>query len=129
MSLPEVLADGGVLVVSDDPQVRDGGLFGFPTDIELRLAVEGRDAWSLMEGWIPGLVIVDIQTGSSGGFALSKEMSNSTRLKDVPILMLLEREQDKWLAGSAGARSSMVKPIEADRLTRVALELLDEPAT
>ena len=64
----------------------------------------------------PSVVLVDIQTGSAGGFSLARDMSQTARLRDVPILMLIEREQDKWLATEAGARLLRLKPIGAGEL-------------
>jgi DNA-binding response OmpR family regulator len=72
----------------------------------------------------PSLVIVDLQTGSAGGFALSHDMDATERLGSIPVLMLLDREQDGWLAHQAGADSYMVKPVEAGTIVARVRELL-----
>lgn len=66
---------------------------------------------------------MDIQTGSAGGFALAKEMSFDARLAKIPILMLLERDQDTWLALQAGAAAIRTKPIDSSDLARATLSL------
>lgn len=113
-----------VLVVSDDAALREELRFGFPQEFEVELARDARDALQILQDGAYALVIADIQTGSSGGFALAKDMSQSPRLAEIPILMLLEREQDAWLAREAGARGHRTKPLEVDRLATEALALI-----
>jgi CheY-like chemotaxis protein len=110
-----------VLAVSDDPQVRDEARFGFPAGVNVSLAVESRDAWDHMKDDEPDVVVVDIQTGSAGGFNLAQDMAASERLRDVPVLVLIERPQDAWLARKAGARAVLTKPIEVSELVREVL--------
>ena len=81
-----------------------------------------------MRSVVPELVLVDIQTGSAGGFSLARDMAQSPRLRAVPILMLLEREQDAWLSRQAGAIAYRVKPIDTDDLVRSVLELIKRAA-
>ena len=107
-----------ILVVTDNASVRAEFEFGFPSGIRVAFAREARDAWDLLAGEVPAAVIVDLQTGSAGGFALTRDMQATDRLAHVPVVMLLEREQDAWLARQAGARMYRVKPVEpADLIT------------
>ena len=112
-----------VLVVSDDPQVRAEAEFGFPTETEVVVALDGRDGWQRLQEDPPAAVVVDLQTGSAGGFGLISDMQANATLKDIPTLMLLEREQDVWLARQAGARSIRVKPLETTDLVDEVLAL------
>jgi DNA-binding response OmpR family regulator len=113
-----------VLVVSDDPQVREQARFGFSNEVEVELAREARDAWSNLSGSeLPDVVVVDLQTGSAGGFSLAKQMRENRRLADIPILVLLEREADGWLARKSGAEAWRVKPLGGAELVRETLAL------
>ncbi len=105
-----------VVVVSDDPHVREELEHGFPSGVVVRMAIDAREAWGLMDHATPSVVVVDLQTGSAGGFALSKDMHDVLRLARVPILMLLDRRQDEWLAKQAEATAVRLKPIEVTRL-------------
>lgn len=116
--------DGYVLVVSDDDRVRDEARFGFIPALEVELARDARDALSQMETGVPAVVVIDIHTGSAGGFALCKDMDQDRRLQDVPVLMLLERDQDVWLAKQAGAELIRTKPIDTTDLVADALSLI-----
>lgn len=121
-SAPEKTAR--VLVVTDNEDVRDELRWAFSTDVEVVLAREARDAWAAMQEDVPSMVVVDLQTGSAGGFALSHDMDATERLRSVPVLILLEREQDAWLAGQAGADAFLVKPVEAGTIVARANEIL-----
>ena len=113
-----------VLVVSDDPLVREEMTYGFPAGIRIELVADSREAMAVMSDARPSVVVVDIQTGSAGGFSLARDMSQHGRLKDVPICMLLERPQDEWLAKEAGASHFLIKPIGAPELVSVVLGLV-----
>lgn len=115
-------------MVSDDPRVRDEMVSAAPSGVEIVLAHDARDAWQSMENKKPSAVVVDMQTGSAGGFGLRKDMSHSDRLKDVPVVIVLERTQDAWLARQAGARLHYVKPFDAFELFADVLELIPQPA-
>ena len=105
-----------VLVVTDQEAVRDELRFGFPDDIEISFAVDSRAALRLLPQLRPSVVVVDLQTGSAGGYGLARDMAADARWAGVPVIMLLEREQDGWLARQAGARAAITKPVVAGRV-------------
>lgn len=113
-----------VLVVSDDPNLRDEAEFGFGTDDVVDRAVDTRDALAAARRNHPSAIVVDLQTGSAGGFHLVRAFRQDPKLDDVPVLVLLEREQDRWLASEAGAKAVRVKPIEVNDLVAEVAELV-----
>ncbi len=119
--------DGGeslrVLVVTGDEQVQEEVRFGFPRGIEVSILSDAREAWEWMHDKTPSVAVVDIQTGSAGGFGLARDMAQDPKLAAVPILMLIERRQDEWLADQAGATSHRIKPVDADELVGEVLAL------
>jgi DNA-binding response OmpR family regulator len=75
----------------------------------------------------PGLVILDLQIGNMGGVATCLHLRHEAgegRLPDTPILMLLDREADVFLARRSGADGWLVKPLDAFALRRAATEIL-----
>jgi CheY-like chemotaxis protein len=112
-----------VLVVSDDPLIREEAEFGFPIGVEIEFANDAREAFQMIEKRVPEVLVVDIQTGSAGGFSLATEIHQRAKMRDIPILMLLERSQDAWLADQAGANRHRVKPLETHNLVADVLEL------
>ena len=115
-----------VLVVSADEAVIEDVRFGFPAHLEVTLASNATEASEIMadRSLRPSVVVVDQRTGNAGGFALARQMAAVKALEDVPILVLLEREQDAWLAQQAGAAMYRTKPITAESLAADVLSLL-----
>ena len=105
-----------ILVVSDDPEVTDELRFALGDDVDVLGANDGRAALESLEGVTPDVVVVDLQTGRAGGFALAKDMAQFPRLASVPVMILLERPQDRWLAEQVGAAAILRKPIDGRRL-------------
>ena len=114
----------GVLVVTDDPSVRDELEFGAPASTAIEFARDAREAWVHLQQGVPSAVVVDLQAGSAGGFALTRDMSYDARFANIPVVILLERDQDGWLAGQAGASLYRIKPVEASELIRDIQELV-----
>jgi DNA-binding response OmpR family regulator len=116
----------GVLVVTDDPSVRDELEFGAPAGTAIEFARDAREAWVRLQDRVPSAVVVDLQAGSAGGFALARDMSYDARFADIPVVILLERDQDAWLARQAGASLYRIKPVEADELMQDIEELVTQ---
>lgn len=75
----------------------------------------------------PELVILDLQIGNMGGVATSlliKQEVRAGRLPDVPVLLLLDREADEYLATQSDADLWLTKPLNSLALRRAAQELL-----
>jgi DNA-binding response OmpR family regulator len=75
----------------------------------------------------PDLVILDLQIGNMGGVAACLHLRHEAgegRLPDVPVLMLLDRQADVFLARRSGADGWLVKPLDAFALRQAATEIL-----
>ena len=75
----------------------------------------------------PDLVVLDLQIGTMGGIAVTMDLrleESGGRLPHVPILMLLDRTADVFLARRAGAEGWLIKPLDSLRLRRAASTLL-----
>ncbi len=79
----------------------------------------------------PDLVVLDMQIGNMGGIAVAIDLhieAAAGRLEHVPILLLLDRAADTFLARRAEADAELVKPVDAGTLRRTAKRLLAEAA-
>jgi DNA-binding response OmpR family regulator len=110
--------------VSDDPEIRRELTYGFPDDVEVVLAEDARDAWEKLKTMTPAVVVGSIRTGRSGSWALGHDMGTEPRLARVPILMVLEREQDVWLAKEGRATAVRVQPLGGSDIVDDVLELM-----
>lgn len=76
----------------------------------------------------PDLVVVDLQMGNMGGMAVCLELrleESYDNLPHVPVLMLLDRRPDVFIARRSGAEGWLVKPLDPIRLRRAVTSLLD----
>lgn len=75
----------------------------------------------------PKLVVLDLQIGNMGGVATSlliKQEARAGRLPETPVLLLLDREADEFLASESDADAWLTKPLNALQLRRAAQSLL-----
>ncbi|MGH9118301.1 MAG: response regulator [Acidimicrobiales bacterium] len=119
---------GHVLVATDADWVFDeveAALAG--PDMEARRVHEGREVLPAIYGDRPDLVVLDLQIGNMGGMATCLNIrleEGAGRLPHVPVLMLLDREADVFLARRSSADGWLIKPIDAFTLRRAANALL-----
>ncbi len=117
-----------VLIVSDLPALR----------AELRATLEGPESEidevetgraaldRVREGGVD-LVVTDMQVGSMGGMAITLEIRNEESYgaaESVPVLMLLDRRADVFLARRGGADGFLVKPLNPRRVREAVRALL-----
>ena len=117
-----------ILVASDAPTVRAeiAAVTGSP-DTTIVEARSGPDVMAQVAESMPDLVIVDMQMGNMGGMATTLELrleASYGKLTHVPVLMLLDRRPDVFLARRSGAEGWLVKPLDPIRLRRSVAALL-----
>ena len=109
-----------ILVASDAPSVRAevAAIAGRP-DVTIREARSGPAVMAEVAESVPDLVVVDLQMGNMGGMAVCLELrleASYDKLGHVPVLMLLDRRPDVFLARRSGAEGWVVKPLDPIRL-------------
>ena len=85
---------------------------------------EGRDVGRAVSQLEPDLVLLDLQIGTKGGVASCIDLRHDIaegRSKETKVLMLLDRDADRWIARQADADGWLIKPLDAFRLRRAAL--------
>ncbi len=117
-----------ILVASDAPSVqREVASVTEGPDVEVRLVSTGPAVLVAVQEETPDLVVVDLQMGNMGGMAVTLELrlEESYGAADhVPVLMLLDRRPDVFLARRSGAEGWLVKPLDPLRLRRAVRTLL-----
>lgn len=115
-------------MASDAPWVRDqlkAALVG--PRFEVIEVARGQDVRDTVARTEPDLVVVDLQIGNMGGMAVSIDLrleESAGRLGHVPILILLDREADRFLARRSEADAMLVKPVDAGTLRRTVKQLI-----
>jgi DNA-binding response OmpR family regulator len=111
---PTVLAEVRSALEDEDTDIR-----------ELRVGAQVRGA---VEDDPPDLLITDLQVGSMGGVAICHDLrleESGERQIHVPVLILLDRRADVFIAKECDAEGWLVKPLDPLRLRKAAAALLD----
>jgi DNA-binding response OmpR family regulator len=126
-----IIAVQHVLVATDADSVAEEVFAALADDDTLVSRVRaGTDVRMAVSKLSPDAVILDLQIGNMGGVAASLDLrleAEAGRVPDTRILMLLDREVDKWIAKEAKADAQLVKPVDSFQL-RKAVEALLAPA-
>jgi DNA-binding response OmpR family regulator len=117
-----------ILVAADAKWVRDLVMSACTARGQRVIEVtRGQDVRDTVGKERPDLVILDMQIGNMGGIAVAIDLrleGSAGRIPDVSILLLLDREADRFLAKRADADTELVKPVDPGTLRRTVDELL-----
>jgi DNA-binding response OmpR family regulator len=119
-----------ILVAADAASIRDelaAALVG--PGYEVVGVGRGQDVLAAVKDGDVDLVISDLQVGNMGGFAIAKALhleEGAGRLGHVPMVLLLDREADKFLGGRAQVEAQIVKPVDAGTIRRLVKRILAE---
>jgi DNA-binding response OmpR family regulator len=87
----------------------------------------GQDVREAVAEYEPSVVVLDMQIGNMGGIAVALDLrleAGEERIPDTRILLLLDREADRFLARRADVDGVLVKPVDAGRLRRAVKNIL-----
>jgi DNA-binding response OmpR family regulator len=90
-------------------------------DTSFTVCREGRVVVDVVAEREPDLAILDLQIGSKGGMAVTMAMrldESAGMLPHVPVIMLLDRRADVFLARRSGADGWLIKPLDPLRIER-----------
>jgi two-component system nitrate/nitrite response regulator NarL len=116
-----------VLLATDADWTHEDVEAALSGDHEVSRVRRGEDVPGAVRSMEPDLVILDLQIGNMGGMATCMELrleAGAGRLPHVPILMLLDRADDTFLAKRSDADGWLIKPVDAFRMRRATTALL-----
>ncbi len=118
-----------ILVASDAARVIDEIVAGVGgPDVTVRSVLAGADVLTAVLDRQPDLAVLDLQIGNMGGMAVCLDLrleEGAGRIDHVPVLMLLDRRADVFLAKRSAAEGWLIKPLDPIRLRRAVRALLD----
>ena len=117
-----------VIVAADAPWVVEDvrSVLSGPTDT-VRIVTAGGLVLPAVEADKPDLVILDLQIGSMGAIAVCMDLrleEGAGRLDHIPVLVLLDRRADVFLARRVEADGWLIKPLDPIRLRKAIRTLL-----
>jgi DNA-binding NarL/FixJ family response regulator len=96
-------------------------------DTSVRWARSGPDVRTAMNHQPADLAIVDMQIGTMGGVAVALDLhleADAGRLEHRPVLLVLDRRPDVFMARRARVDGWVIKPLDPIRIRRAAAALL-----
>jgi DNA-binding response OmpR family regulator len=94
--------------------------------VTLRWARSGRTVLPALMEWPADLVVSGLQIGSMGGYAIAMDIAleaGAGRLNPTPVLLLIDRRPDVFMAKRIGVAGWLLKPLDPLR-TRAAVQAL-----
>ena len=121
-----------VVVAADGKWIRDQVRTALTSSAtEVVEVTRGQDVRAAVAEHSPDVVVLDMQIGNMGGVASAIDLhleADAGRVPDTKILLLLDREADRFLAKRAAADAELVKPLDAGTLRRTMKRLLGADA-
>lgn len=120
--MPEILVASDAASVIDEVTAAVGG-----SGTTVRSVTSGVDVAPAILDKRPDLAVLDLQIGNMGGVAVCLHLrleQGVGRIGHVPVLLLLDRRADVFLARRSGADGWLIKPLDPIRLRRAVSALL-----
>ena len=108
-----------ILIVEDEPAIQELLAFNVTQAGFQALRAEDADsAWQQIRNSMPDLILLDWMLPNTSGVILAKQLRSDARTKDIPIIMLTARgeERDKVLGLESGADDYITKPFSPREL-------------
>lgn len=117
-----------VVIASDAAWIQDEVRNSLPgDDVTFQILRSGRSVRPAVAERSTDLVVCDFQVGTMGGMAVTMDLrleESGGRAPHVPVLLLLDRQADVFLASRCGAEGYLVKPLDPIRLRKAIAALL-----
>lgn len=119
--------DGSVILLADDnADMRDYIAKLIGAQHAVISVADGAEAWTVLSGKLPDLVITDVMMPNVDGFELLRRIRGTTRTQTLPVIMVSARagEEAKYDGLTAAADDYLIKPFSALELrARISTQL------
>lgn len=106
-----------VLVVDDDVAIRMVIADALdPAGYAVRTAQDGADALAVLEGWRPGVIVLDLMMPGVDGFAFREEQLAREDLRDIPVVVVSAVRGLDERTRALRPAATVAKPFDLDAL-------------
>ncbi|WP_373803927.1 response regulator transcription factor, partial [Bacteroides heparinolyticus] len=107
-----------VLVVEDNPDIREYIRQSLSDDFDILTAEDGSEGWTSAQERIPNIIVSDIMMPVMDGIQLCRLVKDDIRTSHIPVILLTAKDSlhDKEEGYTAGADSYLTKPFSAKLL-------------
>ena len=131
-SKPRVVIRRSVLLVEDDPSVRDPLCkYLAQMNLDVATAIDLESARKQLLVRVPSLVCLDLTLPRGSGYELCEHIRDQPRLGHIPILVMSDRGTPEAMAHAenVGANAFLRKPFSRERFEKYVHTLLDGPCS
>ena len=122
LAVPE--SEKRALVVDDHEEIREAVSLALEMDgFEVRSASDGSAALSVLHGWRPCVIVLDLMMPRMDGWTFRRHQLTSPHARDIPVVVLTAARQTDEQLRELAARSFIAKPFEIDDLLDAVREL------
>jgi PleD family two-component response regulator len=114
-----MVSKGRILVVEDDFDISNMLRIYFSGQgYDVQVAPRGGDALTLTRKQLPQLIVLDIMLPDMDGYAVCRELRQTTRTSHIPIIFLTQKDErsDKIAGLELGADDYITKPFDIEEL-------------
>lgn len=114
------------LVVDDSLSARRAtAQFMKDAGFDVRTAIDGLEAISILDKWKPNILLVDMEMPRMNGLELTAHIRARAGMERVPVVMITSRstEKHRQQAETAGVNVYLTKPFSDDELLKHVMEL------
>ncbi|MCY0093647.1 response regulator [Hoeflea ulvae] len=116
-----------VLYVDDEDDIREiaGMALQLDPDIELKTSASGADALSVVQDWVPDLILLDVMMPGMDGPQTLNRLRQDPARASIPVVFITARTQpeDMEMFMELGAASVICKPFDPMTLATQTREL------
>ena len=114
------MAGEPILIVDDNAQnLKQARVILSSEGYQVRTAVDAEDALTILESFVPRVILMDLQLPRMDGLTLTRHLKGDPRRRDIVIIAVtayaMKGDDDKAL--EAGCDDYMSKPIDAQALS------------
>lgn len=115
---PELEAGISLLIVEDDPDVREYIVQSFGDEFTVFTAANGKEGLDMVRKHIPDIVVSDIMMPEMDGIELCGAIKSDFATSHIPVILLTAKDSllDKEEGYARGADSYLTKPFSANLL-------------
>ena len=123
------MANDPILIVDDDPaSLKLARLLLTSEGHDARTAADAEQAMTLLETFVPRLILIDIELPGVDGLELTRRLKATPATRDIVVIALTAYAMpgDEAKARAAGCDGYIAKPIDIDTLPGVIAQHLAE---
>ena len=123
--------DMRILVVEDNNALRSFMQYSLQENFNVSIAVDGLQAWDMIQRQLPDLIIADVIMPNRDGFELCRLIKSTYDTSHIPVILLTSlTEKTQQLYGlSLGADDYITKPFDMTLLTGRVLSIIQNRST